>query len=291
MPAQPRTLTNCLTGRAAALDARITTFEAATVDSLGWQLCAVDASSTDDVHVVGRVCTDCPGVKAMEGSLFLEGSCDGSGGARVPLDLCHLPSFSLFPGQVIAVRGRNPTGRRLSAHEIVHTLPPVPAPAAERVRNAVPCGTLIVAAGPFTEAGNLEFRPLAHLLAHCSAAPPHALILIGPFLPEEHAALLQSHSTFDDLFQSRVCTPTPDASVLKGVDSVADFLAVGACPLRRCDQHAHRQLRHANAVGECCSARSPSSQLQACSCAQLACARCDIGLLRCYCAACHNACM
>ena len=46
-------------------------------------------------------------------------------GHRVKLDLSHLDSFRVFPGQVIAVRGVNPSGGCLIASRV---LPPAPLP-------------------------------------------------------------------------------------------------------------------------------------------------------------------
>ncbi|CAI5946895.1 unnamed protein product, partial [Closterium sp. NIES-64] len=50
-------------------------------------------------------------------------SASGRMGVRVRLDLRHLPSFSLFPGQILAVEGSNPSGYCLVAKRIVAALP------------------------------------------------------------------------------------------------------------------------------------------------------------------------
>lgn len=71
---------------------------------------------------MGRVCCDSEG-RINERSALLEGSARDSLGARVRMDLSQLGEFRIFPGQIVAVRGRNPSGKLLVASEIRGELP------------------------------------------------------------------------------------------------------------------------------------------------------------------------
>ena len=51
-------------------------------------------------------------------SVLLEGCREVSGGTSIPLDLSRLEQFSLFPGQVVAVKGVNSTGKSMLVEEI-----------------------------------------------------------------------------------------------------------------------------------------------------------------------------
>lgn len=46
-----------------------------------------------------------------------------SSGQSVPLDVSHLKEFSFFPGQVVAVEGSNPTGKKMVVTAV--TTPPI----------------------------------------------------------------------------------------------------------------------------------------------------------------------
>lgn len=226
-------MNNTLAARAAALEDRILAFETAISSALGLPINSVNAASQDDVVVVGRICTDSPGVRPLATSLFLEGSRDTSQGVRVKLDLIHLKNFSVFPGQVVCVRGRNPTGRVLSAHEIIDTLPHDSGDSREDfsgeeggVRMSESAGQVrvVVACGPYTEASNLAFWPLQHLLEHCSSVPPAVLLLCGPFVPDDHALLGQLPCSFDELFAREV---RPSGPVF--LSSKLDHIILGYC--------------------------------------------------------------
>ena len=172
----------------------------------GWEVQPTNTGSADDVRVVGRVCMDAAGAaRTSESSLMLEGSRATSHGARVPLDLSLMRDFSLFPGQVVAVRGRNPTGSSLTAHEILDALPPLPAaqPADEDKHARAPL-RLVVAAGPFTRPDNLLYEPLHAVIQYCAEHVPGALLLCGPFVPDSHAQLPLAPVPFQELFEAQV---------------------------------------------------------------------------------------
>ena len=151
-------------------------------------------TSQSPIVVVGRVCVDGEG-KLNPASVLLEGS-NSSGPlaaarfGRVHLDLRHMPSFSLFPGQVVAAKGMNTRGDVLIVSQLFTSA--MHAPPAMPVRNA---GTLAdaqsradsgplrvwVAAGPYTVHADSTYQPLEVLLVEAAAMvpPPDVIILMG----------------------------------------------------------------------------------------------------------------
>ncbi|KAG8250697.1 DNA polymerase alpha subunit B [Homalodisca vitripennis] len=82
--------------------------------------------SATEVVCVGRICCD-SNDHLNPSSVLLEGSRDKCLGQSVLLDLSRLTHFTLFPGQVVAVVGVNPTGQRFIATKLYHSAPlPLP---------------------------------------------------------------------------------------------------------------------------------------------------------------------
>ena len=69
------------------------------------------ATQAEPAVGVGRVQCDSEG-RLNSNSVVLHGSLDTSSGVSLPVDLSQAPSFSLFPGQVVAMECHNPTGSR-----------------------------------------------------------------------------------------------------------------------------------------------------------------------------------
>lgn len=65
---------------------------------------------------------------------------------------------------------------------------------------------MVVAVGPFTLSEDLDYAPLAALLAVCRQRRPDVLVLLGPFVDAEHPLLAQGtvDLTFEDIFDSQV---------------------------------------------------------------------------------------
>lgn len=119
------------------------------------------------------------------------------GHIRVRLDLADLPSYSLFCGQVVGVKGLNGMGTRIVVESIYtdaalpHFVPLKPADGADE--DAIDEAELrsqalrvMVAAGPFTTRDDLRYYPLNDLLDKVQTRRPHALILLGPFVDSDH---------------------------------------------------------------------------------------------------------
>lgn len=190
-----------LEDRAAALEGRLSEMADAIVAAhgLGDLLVPVGAVSQAPVVWVGRVCVDGEG-KLNPTSVMLEGNTRGPLAAAVPsarvlLDLRDVPAFSLFPGQVIGVRGLYASdSRSMLVQAVYHGAPctPLVAPSgnasaelatvAGSAQAAGP-GPLRVwaASGPYCLHGNLEYDPLSDLKSEVTEGktpPPDVLILV-----------------------------------------------------------------------------------------------------------------
>lgn len=147
--------------------------------------------SNEAVCAAGRICCDSVG-RLNFASVLLEGSREISSGSAVPLDLTHLSEFSLFPGQIVGVRGVNTTGNKLVVQELLpgKVLPPPDSPAI--IKNATGAVQVVVASGPFTTTDNLLYEPLTDLLSVLKENPPHMLILLGPLLDAAHPLVVEN---------------------------------------------------------------------------------------------------
>ena len=195
------------------------------------------SASPRDVVAVGRICSDSVlDGKLNQASLVLE-SCRRMGaGSRVPLKfdkLEKLPesavaaegnSISLFPGQIIALRGVNPNGKFFSVKEILE-IPLLP-PAATQKQDLLALNQkcegglrVIVSAGPYTTHDNLNYEPLTSLCQRAADTKPDVLILLGPFIDIDHPMIAEGDfdldttdalidpadgGTLEDLFRQRI---------------------------------------------------------------------------------------
>lgn len=156
-----------------------------------------------EVVAVGRICSD----SVMDGkinhaSLLLESSRSVGAGSRVPLNFDKLEKIptsmvaeggngriSLFPGQIIALRGVNPTGRSFFVKEILeiprllYAATPIAALASPEERGGL---SVMIAAGPYTTHDNLDYEPLMELCQRAQSTKPDVLLLLGPFVDIDH---------------------------------------------------------------------------------------------------------
>lgn len=130
------------------------------------------------------------GAALNDTAVMLEGDSQLSEGARVHLDLSQLPAYRVFPGQVVAVKGTNPSGSRLLVKQLWSHLPP-PLTASQLQAAATARGdsmdvdglgssggiTAVVAAGPFCLSDDATaYEPLAELLDQLKERPPNMLV-------------------------------------------------------------------------------------------------------------------
>jgi len=120
----------------------------------------------NEIVAVGRICVEPPTttVRPTPTSLVLETSRRLGAGARVPLNLSALSSFSLFPGQVVGIRGINASGNYLAVQQILvpQRLPCPDIASSDFLTTGI---RMIVASGPWgTDSGGWEvFQEICHL--------------------------------------------------------------------------------------------------------------------------------
>ncbi|KAK8490467.1 hypothetical protein V6N12_005441 [Hibiscus sabdariffa] len=184
-------------------------------------------ASQRSIFSVGMICCESEG-HLNDKSIFLQSSVKHSGGQRVRLELNKLSRYSFFPGQVVGIKGHNPSGHCLIASELVDyiplsiaadtDLPPAKKQALDEEIQATDLSstpteiTMIIAAGPFTTTDNLSFEPLSELLAYATRHSPQLVILLGPFIDSEHPQVKKGtvDLSFDDIFQSEVLRMVQD---------------------------------------------------------------------------------
>ncbi|CAI7588341.1 unnamed protein product [Penicillium discolor] len=164
--------------------------------------------STSEIIAVGRIASDSLEGKLNPASLVLETSRRTGAGRRVPLKVDSVPSVSFFPGQIVALRGINPSGEYFTVKEVlpIPLLPPAASSAValdninERLDgDANPPLNIMVAAGPYTADDNLDFEPLQELCQKAAESYADSLVLMGPFLDIEHPLLASGDFDLPDI--------------------------------------------------------------------------------------------
>lgn len=143
----------------------------------------------EDGYFVGRVVSahNIEG-KLTDKTVAIEGSIEGSFGARVRLELRELSEYSLFPGQVVKVRGRNPAGHCLVANAVDTGAATKPAAQSKKTDPVFTRGVeIVIASGPFSCGTDLRYEPLEDLLDYARGEKPDVLVLCGPLLDTENA--------------------------------------------------------------------------------------------------------
>ncbi|KAJ5802814.1 uncharacterized protein N7503_005264 [Penicillium pulvis] len=164
--------------------------------------------STSEIIAVGRIASDSMEGRLNTASLVLETSRRTGAGRRIPLKIDSVPGLNFFPGQIVALRGINPSGEYFTVKEIlpIPLLPPAASPAVtldninERLENSgnLPLNVM-VAAGPYTADDNLDFEPLKELCQKAADSYADSLVLLGPFLDVEHPLLATGDFDLPDI--------------------------------------------------------------------------------------------
>jgi DNA polymerase alpha subunit B len=155
---------------------------------------------------VGRVCCDSiENVSLNEHSIVLESSRELGAGAKVKLNLTTFldngGSFALFPGQIIGLEARNPSGNCLDVCKIFFPPDlPLPTTNVSDIKAYYSDGSrplhIVVAAGPYTLDDGLGYEPLKELTEVLEKDPPDTIIFLGPFVDSQHGDIVEGKSDF-----------------------------------------------------------------------------------------------
>lgn len=190
-----------ITKRADALEARLNDMTEALLNDPSQPLADEDGPheyvgvpQQKVVTCVGRVCNEALTEGSLNpASIVLEGPRRAQNGVRVrtTLDALTDSNVSLFPGQIVRVRGVNQTGRVLIAKKIFEgaSLPKAKSPRAIVTRRRTP-SRVLATCGPYTASDDLDYAPLRDfLLGTVRAQRPGVVILAGPFVDVRHPLL------------------------------------------------------------------------------------------------------
>ena len=158
--------------------------------------------SPTESYYIGRVCYDTNKTKLDEHSLRFETSHYISYNESISLDLSHLKSYSIFPGEVMAFKAINESGKSLLVQEMIDfnkilrlpkTIPSLKQPL-----------HLVVAVGPFNTPNSLDFEYLKKIMEYVKQHKPDYCLLIGPFVDSLNEKLLTTEESIDRLFNSQM---------------------------------------------------------------------------------------
>ncbi|KAH7336988.1 DNA polymerase alpha/epsilon subunit B-domain-containing protein [Rhizoctonia solani] len=204
--------------RAASLDDQID--EMADLVRKHYQLPELGDPSTvtqDEIVVVGRIVSD-GDTKIGESSIFLESSRMMGMGARTQLELdpnlkircassrgTGSTGIGLFPGMIVALKGRNGSGDSFVVSEFLRIPPLLPSLKTD-VDSSLKA---VIACGPYSFDSDLDYKPFATLIDAVLTERPQLLILIGPFVDSNHP-LVKSGQVDDtpvDIFRHKISSP------------------------------------------------------------------------------------
>ncbi|KAF1762251.1 hypothetical protein GCK72_010513 [Caenorhabditis remanei] len=159
--------------------------------------------SVDIVYTYGQVVHD----ETKDNEKFGENSValmiNDEDGTMIRLDLSKITEdVTLFPGQIIAVRGTNETGEELQVDKIfTPSALPVSPVESDTTKD------IWFACGPYTAMDNCGYEQLCELLDKVVAEKPDILVLAGPFVDQKNAFLNKStfNITYDDLMEDLLC--------------------------------------------------------------------------------------
>ncbi|XP_041969121.1 DNA polymerase alpha subunit B isoform X2 [Aricia agestis] len=181
------------------------------------QLSSVRHKSQTEILVAGRIDCDAD-ARLNPKSVILQGTWEESLSQSVPVDLDSLKQYSLFPGQVVVLRGVNPRGDKFIPNEVyADASRPIPDPKVDMMNVLNGTLSLVISSGPYTTSNNLAYAPLKDLITYINDYKPHVVLMTGPFLDCEHTKVKDNtmaetfKSFFDKLLDSlaEISTSSP----------------------------------------------------------------------------------
>lgn len=138
-------------------------------------------------------------------SLFLETSRMSGIGQRIPLDISQLNQYSFFPGQIVILKGKNPTGNTFIVQEILQ-IPELSTAVTtkeellefEQITNNNGLKILITS-GPYSNIHTLDFKKLENFVDVINNdIKPHLIIMNGPFIDITNTSVKNGEFQFED---------------------------------------------------------------------------------------------
>ncbi|KAL6942153.1 hypothetical protein ACO0QE_003319 [Hanseniaspora vineae] len=198
--------------------------------------------SQSEIVCCGRIVPDSSNVSTKNNlnaqSIALETSRLVGIGKRVKLELQDLNNKSFFQGQIVGLKGKNPTGEYFHVNEVLD-LPYLGSAVTSKDElkelyestNTKSTKTLI-AAGPFTSQASLDFADFSNFIVKVNTEyKPNCLVLLGPFIDSSNDLVISGNmpiipgltsqpKTLDELF---VKTVSP---ILKSIDPSIQVILV-----------------------------------------------------------------
>ncbi|KAF5382643.1 hypothetical protein D9615_002794 [Tricholomella constricta] len=187
-------------------------------------------SADEEITAIGRIVHDSDSSttpsKLTETTVALETSRMVSSGARVPLRFDPeltirggaqgVGSASLYPGAIVALKGKNGGGGWFLVTEIL-SIPPLkptfvslglPNPKADPGGSDIPF-SMCIASGPYTPDADLSYKPWRALIAALKNDKPAVTLLIGPFIDVQHPKIKNGETDIlpADLFRTLFLQP------------------------------------------------------------------------------------
>ncbi|ORX80406.1 hypothetical protein BCR32DRAFT_193619, partial [Anaeromyces robustus] len=208
----------------------------------------------EEYYTAGKLCIDildimdATSTRNNENSFLLEGSRSIDSGFRTKLNFTSLAnkgkSYTLFPGQVLGIKGTNVTGNNIEVTDIIEP-PPLPIPATSLSElskyysedKSQPI-SVFIASGPFTCEDSLEYEPWNELFEkYIEQEKPNVLILMGPFVDDRHPliqegkTMLSPEEIFSKFVSTRIqnfCNLSPHSKVIL-IPSNHDIVSDSVC--------------------------------------------------------------
>jgi len=169
----------------------------------------IDEPSQRTLFFLGRIMNDGDNSgsdKITNGNIILE-----SYGKRVKLDLSSVNNLSLFPGQIVAIKGINSSGKEINV-ETIYQNGYISGDQQKIKINQMDIDDeddgvlqLMVCCGPFTAKNSLEFNgsPFFDFAQIVNQKKPNIVLLMGPFTDFENELIAKNEikCTFDELFK------------------------------------------------------------------------------------------